>query len=233
MNNMLSRYRRPGGFLQLLALIESFGSQKREKFMQMIQDEDPAWAKAISSKALSMERIFGWPEQTISEIFRHLPVKNVALIMKSTSPANAEKVFKFLSHAEKRKLDDEMALLESKPEEVFATIVKVIEVTRKMIKEGELRIEKVDPDMVVPESFESTLGPGPALPHSHGHGDHVMEVKSHEPDTHHHHAPPQESLTSDVIALQKHLAAAVKENRALKEEIAGLRNRLDQIKKIA
>ena len=238
MDSMLGRYKKPGGFLQLLSLLESFGPQKREKFMNLIEDEDISWARALKSKMLTIERLFTWPEDVISEVFRRLPIKNLACVLKNGKAADVEKIVKFMTHAERRKLDDEMAAMSPKPEEVFATYVKVIELTRKMIKEGEIRIEKFEPNLIIPEGYEMNLmndmgADEPTVKTTWTQMEAAQAPQAaHAPqahDTHHAHHPDQ----ADVVALQRTIAVLTKENRALKDELHAIRSRLDQIKKIA
>ena len=45
---MLTRYRRPGGFLNLLKLIETCGGAKQDKLLKTISDEDQAYDLAES-----------------------------------------------------------------------------------------------------------------------------------------------------------------------------------------
>jgi hypothetical protein len=226
--SMLARYKKPGGFLQLLSLIESFGSQKREKFMEMIQAEDVVWAEALHKKMLSIERLFTWPEQTITEIFRVLPTKNLACAMKGISKENADKIMKYLSHAEKRKLDDEMGALAAKPEDIFASFVRVIEVTRKMIREGDIRLDKIDADMMIPENYEESLnGKAVGSVHTHGHAPAQVHVASHAD------VVPDNKGSQDVMNLHRMVAALNKDNAALKEEVRVLREKLEQIRRIA
>jgi len=242
--SMLARYKKPGGFLQLLSLIESFGPQKREKFMEMIHAEDAVWAQALQSKILTMERVLKWPEQTLTEIFRILPIKNLACVIKGIPKADSDKFLKYLSHAEKRKLDDEIGTLDPKPDDIFQSFVKVVEVVRKLVKEGELRLDKIDPSMILPEGYEEKLS---AIGASPSHASH------HGPQTHHAHAPaaetelvfeiptkkktepsePDGKASHDVLQLHRTLTAVTKENVALKEELRILREKLDQIRRIA
>jgi hypothetical protein len=240
---MLARYKKPGGFLQLLSLIESFGAQKREKFMEMIHAEDPVWADALKTKMLSIERLFKWPEQTVTEIFRTLPTKNLVCVIKGTSKENSDKILKYLSHAEKRKLEDEMGTLEVKPDDIFASFVRVIEMTRKMIKEGDIRLDKIDTDLMIPDGFEEKLAhaPGAAASHGNVHTIHSAEgeaalnfdtqaallrrkAENGELDS---------KLAAEFAVMQKSVAALSKENAALKEELRHLKDKLDQIRRIA
>ena len=67
--SMLSRYKRAGGFVQLLSLIETSGPSKREKFLEIIRGESSSWGEAIERHSLSIDRIFSWPDEVITEIF--------------------------------------------------------------------------------------------------------------------------------------------------------------------
>lgn len=253
--SMLARYKKPGGFLQLLSLIESFGPQKREKFMEMIKAEDPVWEQALHSKILTMDRLFKWPEQALTEIFRMLPTKNLACVIKGTSKENAEKIFKFMSHGEKRKLDDELGTLAAKPDDIFASFVRTIEVTRKMIKDGEIRLDKVDPDLMIRENFEEHLahGPAPTNGGNHAHAPATAHAPVATAHTHAAAAEPELSFdaqaaqmrkkaeqgeldsksAAEILQLHKTLTVINKENGALKEELRVLREKLEQIRRIA
>jgi len=46
----IQRYKKPGGFLQLLSLIETFGGQKREKFIEMVDAESHVWRRPCAIK---------------------------------------------------------------------------------------------------------------------------------------------------------------------------------------
>ncbi len=122
--------------------------------------KDPKWAHALKAKLLTVERIFGWPEQVVTEIVRALPLKNLACMMKGLNQENCAKITKFMTHAEQRKLQDELGALEAKPEEIWASFVKTVEHTRKMIKDGHIRLEKVVPDLMIVEGFEDKLAHG-------------------------------------------------------------------------
>lgn len=233
---MLARYKKPGGFLQLLSLIESFGPQKRDKFMEMIDLEAPEWSKAIREKMLSIDRLLTWPEQTVAEIFRTLPVKNLACALKGLTPENAAKLTKFMSHAERRKLDDEMGALNAKPEEIATTFGKILETTRRMVKDGDIRLSEVDPAMVVEDNIEMHLASGAPAAAAPAH-EHVMK-----PEPVSHIAPAAKRAVSpegngpspaEVTALQNTVAALTRENKTLKDELRHLREKLDQIKRIA
>jgi hypothetical protein len=231
----LSRYKKSGGFFQLLSLIETFGPQKREKFIEMIEQESPAWAKALRDKILTIDRVFTWPDQIVTEVFKRLPPKSQAYALTGLKDEFRAKVEQFLSASEKRRLDDVLSESQPKPDEVASTMVKLLEVTRQMLKDREIHAEKFDEGLLIPEDFESKLEVEAA-------GFTPAHSAASEAETPAHREvqmpPPSASgATSDhsaeVYQLQKNLAAVLKENKNLKDEVKLLRGKLEQIKKIA
>ena len=63
---MLSRFRKPGGFMQLLALIESCDPSKQKNLLSLVGPEDPGWAHLLKVKALTFDRIRSWPAPVLS-----------------------------------------------------------------------------------------------------------------------------------------------------------------------
>jgi hypothetical protein len=227
---MLTRYRRPGGFIQLLTLIETFGPQKREKFLEMIDLEDKAWGRAIREKSLTIERFFDWPEQAIAEVARALPVKNLACAIKGINAVNIAKIRKFMSTAELRRLDDEVSMLKVTPDEVNATFVKIIELVRKMIKSGELRLDKIDSTLIISEAMEFQLShsePSAQINEKPSASASTMTFDNLES------GDGEPKSTDELVGLRKNLAVMTKENKSLKDELKILREKLEQIRKIA
>jgi hypothetical protein len=223
----LQRYKKSGGFVQLLSLIETFGPQKKEKFLEMIDQESKVWAKALREKMLTLERIFQWSDQVVIEIFKSLPHKNQALALQGLKEEHRTRILTFFSAAERRRLDDLLAENPPKPEDIASNMIKVIELTRKMLQQGDLRAEKFDAGLLIPEEYEAKLENAGA--HTvHASEDTHQAVAATQADAAHH--PPQ---TLEMAQLQRTLAAVAKENKALKEEVRTLREKLDHIKRIA
>lgn len=233
----LQRYRRSGGFNQLVSLIETFGPQKKEKFLEMIEAESPAWGKALREKMITMERVFTWPDEIISEIFKHLPPKSFAYALLGLQEDQRDRIQKTLSQAEQRRMSDVLSESQPKPEEISSTLVKVVEMARKMIQERDLNPERFDEKLMIPEDYEAKL----EVPAAHESTRHIMTPDS-EP------VPPAASVvsaaatpssahaggvSSDVAQLQVKLAMVVKENKTLKDEVKVLREKLEQIRRIA
>ena len=234
---MLDRYRKPGGFVQLVSLIESLGSAKQEKFLSMIQEEDPIWMEAVKQKMLTIERIFSWSNDTVSDIVRRLPTKSLASALKGLKEEHRTKAFCLMSNSEKRKVEDEMSGLSDNPAEAQANVQKLIEMTRKMIQETDLRLDNFAPDLMIEEGIEAKLAEGKM-------GSKATAPKTAEP------AQPvtpistvkviddQPSSTSnasaaDVASLQNMVLLLTRENKQLKADMKLLKDKLEQIKRIA
>lgn len=240
--------------MQLLSLIETFGPQKKEKFLEMIQEESPVWARSLREKMITFERIFGWPEQVIVEIFKQLQPKTLAFALHGIKPEQKEKILAYFSHAEKRRLDDLITESKPKPDEIASTLVKVVETTRQMLKDRALHPDKFDVALIVPEDYEvkleeiaareqfssmsapatnvasispaSTAGAG-AMSRKEKAVAAASEVNVDQ--------TPVDAVRAglDVIQLQKKVQELMKENKVLKDENHALRSKLEAIRKIA
>lgn len=248
----LDRYRRAGGFVQILSLIEGLNSAKQEKYLSLIAEESDVWAEAIRGKMLTVSKIMSWPEQAVAEIVKSMPTKTLAVLIKGLKPEDSEKVLKFFSHSEKRKIDDEQAAFAKIGEgEIAAASVKLIELVRSMIKDGQIRLEKVDENLIIQEKIEESLNAAASLfknnnqqaePLSHFEVQTTMTPKpasapashanghaSHQPV----HSGDAATQSKDLNTLQMKLMSLDKENKALKQELKHLKEKLEQIKKMA
>lgn len=230
----LSRYKKSGGFVQLLSLLETFGPQKKDKFVEMIEQENAAWAQALRDKMLSMDRIFSWPDQVIIEIFKSLPIKNMAVAYLGLKEEQRAKISGFFSSSEQRKMQDALGDgVIPKPEEVASNAVKVIEITRKMISDGHIRPEKFDEGLIIPEEFESKLDSSnsaqPALNFSAAERMSVVPANAGSANGDASHAPN----SHEAMQLQRLVTKLSQENKALKDELKIATEKLAQIRRIA
>jgi flagellar motor switch protein FliG len=63
--SMLARFRKPGGVQQLVALLESCLSKKKEALLTTIMAEDAQFGTMVKNKILTPEKIFSWDPLTI------------------------------------------------------------------------------------------------------------------------------------------------------------------------
>ena len=158
---MLDQYRKPGGFLQLLNLIETCGPKKQEKFLEMIETEDHRWSEAIRRKMLTVEKIFSWDEQTLSDVVAQLQELNLSVALYGLAEDVVVKVKKHLPHLFQRKLQDLKEIQNPNVSEISSALMKIISEVRSMINRGTLHLERVAPELAVESDIEEILSKQP------------------------------------------------------------------------
>lgn len=228
---MLTRYKKSGGFLKLVKLLEGFGSEKRDKFLGLVEEEDRVWAKALKSKLLNRELIMSWDEQLISNIIQRMHEKNIAAMVHGLDEPGKTKIFALLGHADKRRLNSAVEEMKPTSGEITSAFGKLIEETREMISTGALRIDKFAPQLVIEEDIEEKLSSSEHFDPDKGGLDFGMaehlgggaaalgglgpvDTKAYD------------ELKRKVINLQKEVNSLRKDNKVMSEKLV-------QIKKIA
>ncbi len=230
---MLERFRKPGGFIQLVALIETCPPLKQEKLLDTVASEDRVWAELVRLKMLSIERILGWDDESLTLIFGTLQDLTVAVAISAAAEPLKTRLHSFVSHGRRRKIDDTYADKVPTDGEVSATHTKIIERVRKMGIDGEIRFEKCDPALAIEDNIDDQLarpsGPDskPKLVHSYS-PIAILQAAGATPKS-----EPPESLSAEAPALRKRVEELRKENAILRHELAVAKSKLDQIKKIA
>jgi hypothetical protein len=236
----LLRYQKAGGFLQLLALIETCGKAKQENFLHMIEKEDPRWAIAIKQKMLSIDKILSWSDDQVAEIFARVNEITLATALHGLKPADCERVMRTFSHSQKRKIEDLKAAKSSAPADVSAAFIKVIEEVRSMIKDRYIQLEKFAPEMVIEPEIEDRIGKSLGSAHSDGHAPQTsttpfepgvpnMDSFGHD----HSPAPASGESAAELKDLRYKVQSLHHENNQLKTELKMLKEKIGQIKKLA
>lgn len=216
--SMIDRYKKKGGFIQLLNLMETCGTQKQEKFLKMIEEEDIAWADAVKSKMLSIKRIFAWDDNTVAEIIGTLNDMTVSLTLFGIEQEAKDKILKTLNHSRKRKIEEDMAERNPNPAEISTAFVQVLTQVRKLIQDGFLHLDKIDPALTVNQEFEDKLLSG---------GFAGTAVKTTQVDVLAVHD------TKSLDELKKKVFELKSENDALRDRLNQAEAKLTQIRKIA
>lgn len=239
---MLDRYKKPGGFDQLLELVEGFPLQKKEKFLALIEKESPRWARALRDRILSVDRIFTWPDEVISIVIRKIPPKNLAVAMRGLKSEQRAKVTAILTDLELRKIDNSLQVDDLKQEEINSSLVKLIDSARLLLKEQKIRAENFDPVLLhapgAPNVFESPISAATAKSKKES-APPTVAAKTKEPPP----EPPPSPATSalelialtplptgsysklrqDFLELQKAMKDLLAENKKLQAEISTLK----------
>ncbi len=244
---MVDRYKKSGGFVQLLQVLETCGPKKYEQFMNIITTEDPSWAEAIKEKMLNFDKILNWKPEVMLEVLANVNGLAFATAVKGLAPDAQTKFLASLSNQDKRKLETQLADMKPTPMEVSSCMMKVISETRGLLTSNTLKAAKIDSNLVIPENFEDKLSAkvqkgtcllesdvmfGDEIPYAVGPGGGLPNLA----------AVPNPSIASSVGAggaaaeaekMQRKLVTLVREVQTLKQENSVLKDKLEKIKKIA
>ncbi len=225
---MLDRYKKKGGFNQLLQLLETSPSAKREQFLSLIGGESPVWEETLRQKVLTINRVYGWDPQYLVEIFTRVQPLTLAIALHGHEESMVDNLLSCLPPISKRKITDLMVESNPSAAEKGTCVSKMLTEVRGFISQGILRLDKVDPDLLIPENIEEVLStsyvassittaefvptkdPSPSVV---GDGDSVLKQEN-------------DFLKRKLNHLNAELTAVKHENNVLKDK-------LTQIKKIA
>lgn len=225
--SMIDRYRKPGGFVQLLNVIETSGKDKQEKFLKMIGEESPAWEVEIRKRLLSLDKILSWNPQYLAEIFPRVQPLQLAMIVGGLPADKSKQFMDVLTYKEKRHVEEILKEKTPNAGEASAGLMKLFSEIRKMEAEGFLKFEKFAPDMVIPENFEEKLGKGVTMMMPP-----VNPAEPAGPGT-----PPPAGTPANVVEelsyLRRKLVQLTQENQKLHQDNQSMKDKLEQIKKIA
>jgi hypothetical protein len=236
---MIDRYKKRGGFLQLLTLIETTEKAKAEKFLAIIKEESPLWEQEIRNKVLSMDKISKWDTKFLMEVLPRLTPNVIGCAINPLPPEQRENFLKGMDFSERRKAEE--YLKEAKPNvgEISASQMKIISEIRKAVAEGVLKLEKVDPMLGVPDNIEeilSSAGSAQGSPQEHLVPADAAEATSSSLDNAQTgtQVPSPSALPSEeTLALRRKVMALSQENLALKNQVQALQHKLDAIRKAA
>jgi hypothetical protein len=228
MAGMLDRYRKSGGFLQLVNLIETCGKEKQEKLLATIKVEDPAWEEMIRAKLLSVQRVLGWNTVYIGEVVARMSAISLSTMLHGIPEEKWDTVLGTMTQLGRRQIEE--AVRNSKPSlaDVSTSLAKFLNEARQAILSGTLRLEKVDPELAIEEGIEEKIG------HNMG----LRALSAIEPAD----AISEEGNTlqavdmvggSEIMDLRRKVQHLEREKAILKRELRIAQEKLEQIRKIA
>jgi hypothetical protein len=232
---MLDRYKKKGGFFQLLQLLETSPAAKREQFLKLIEGESPAWEEALRSRILTVNRVYGWESQYLVEIFSRVQPLTLANALHGNPPEQVEQLLSCLPPISRRKITDLMAESNPTPGEKTSCIVRLLSEVRGYISQGIIRLEKVDPELHIPENMEEFLNAQgfavPAFdPETTKKDIPLSVVGDADPGSS---AGSNPALAQEIEFLKRKVTQLSAEVNTLKNENSVLKDKLVQIKKIA
>lgn len=227
--SMIERYRKSGGFVQLLNLLETTGKDKQEKFLSMIKEESPLWETEVRKRLLTMDKVLSWNPSYLAEIFPRIQPIQLAMIAGGLPPEKLDSFLSILAFKERKQVEDILKDKKPSPGETSSGVMKLFAEIRKMAADGSLKFEKFDQDMVIPDDIEEKLGKGFAI--------HVAPKELEEAVMNATSTPGMSSVPSNVLeelsGLRKKLVNLTQENQKLLSDNKQMKEKLEQIKKIA
>lgn len=240
----IDRYKKKGGFIQLLAVLEGSSPQKQEQFFNIISAESKSWEAALRKKILSLEKILSWSPEHLTDLFSSIPPLTLAMTLHSMPQDKVDFYLKYLNPKDKRKITDLINEKVPTAGEKLACAHRIIQEVRGMISKGQLKLEKVDPELVIEENIEFQVEHNlPKLdsssssknedsdPTPYGESEQTEAGTTLRFDLPSKNEPPVN--TQDLESMRRKLTQMAKELDSAKQENQSLRSRLDQIRKIA
>ncbi len=230
----LDRYKKSGGFIQLLNLIETSDGPKQERFLKLISEENSNWEAEVRKKILTIDRMCQWPPQFLGEVLPNVPPAQLAGALKGMTADKQALFMGALNFGEKRKVEDALNEIKLSPAEIKTCQTKVILEARSQIASGHLKIDKCDPEMVIPEGIEEQLSSGKSIATPSSNSESTRHIESTAPSpTMNTVGSPTGSGSEELIQLRKKLVQLTQENQKLMSDMKVYKDKLDQIKKIA
>ncbi|MEN0059483.1 MAG: FliG C-terminal domain-containing protein [Bdellovibrio sp.] len=227
---MLDRYKKKGGFYQLLQLLETSPLAKREQFLTLIAGENPAWEDALRKRILTIDRVYSWEGQYLVEILSRVQPLTLANALHGNPSEQVDQLLSCLPPISKRKIIDMMNESNPTAAEKGTCIAKLLSEVRGFIGQGILRLEKVDPELNIPENMEELLSMSgfttPVYEADPTKKDVVPTIAAVE-------SSPDSGSQQEVEFLRRKMNQLNSEVNALKHENSVLKDKLSQIKRIA
>lgn len=154
---MLDRYKKKGGFVQLLQLIETSPKAKQEQFLSLIANESPAWEEALRRKTITAEKILSWSPEVLAEVVTRLPPLTVSVILHGMAAEEVDRIVSGLPPITRRKITDGVAEVNPSAGEKSSCFMKLQSEVRGYISQGILKLDKIDSELAVPENIEELL----------------------------------------------------------------------------
>ncbi|QDK47536.1 hypothetical protein DOM22_15940 [Bdellovibrio sp. ZAP7] len=231
---MLDRYKKKGGFFQLLQLLETSPTTKREQFLTLIAGENPVWEEALRKRILTITRVYSWEGQYLVEIFSRVQPMTLAYALHGNPQEQIDNLLSCLPPISKRKITDLMAEASPTPAEKGTSISKMLTEVRGFVGQGIIRLEKVDPELHIPENIEEILNTTAFNVNHAPLTDANVAKKDVKPNiVGDSDAAPATPASQEADFLRRKVNQLSSEVNALKHENTVLKDKLAQIKKIA
>lgn len=149
--SMLMRYKKQGGFQQLLILFETSSPEARAELLKTIQNEDPGWAALLKTKMLTLEKVFSWNAAFLVGVLNGVEAETLAAVLATQGTLNIAKVLSVLSPLREKEVSTLLKERHFTVAESEAARVKLLVHIRDLDREGRIRIGDADPSLDLPD----------------------------------------------------------------------------------
>jgi hypothetical protein len=180
---------------------------------------------------LTVEKILSWSPENLSEIVTRLPALTVSVIFHGMPSEEVERIISALPPITRRKMTDGIAEVNPTPGEKVTCQMKMQSEVRGYISQGILKLDKIDPDLLIPENIEDILES-----HFAGLSNVDLEnIKSEVGKTGHAQSSDGDSGVhqQEIEFLKRKVNLLIGEVNALKQENVIMKDKLAQIRKLA
>lgn len=139
--SVLARFRKPGGVQQLVVLLESCLTKKRETLFATIVAEDPEFAALVKTKILTPERIFKWDPLIVSEATTRMSERTLAIALKGLPPECTPIAMHTMRALKKKEVTNLIEVLKPTAVEIETAHIKLVETVRGLEKEGAIKLD--------------------------------------------------------------------------------------------
>lgn len=161
---MLARYKKGGGIMELVKLIEESGEPKRTQLLNMIRGEDAEFAARVESRIFTYASFKQLPENIIAEIVANTPVKFMAIALTGEDAAFVTLCEKCLGKAYNEYKQEKENLAGTPPAagQIEAARRKVLAEARKLEAGGRVKLMAPEPEPTAQPAKPMNAAPGAA-----------------------------------------------------------------------
>lgn len=142
--SMLARFRKPGGFVQLLQLIESCEGEKQKNLIQLIATEDPGWASLVKAKQLTYQKVLTWPQPHLALVLENLPYRTLRALVAGSQSDQRDVLSRTLSPSLWSRLLKDLDETKLEPNEYKVAQLKLFGAIRELDQEGKIKLTSID-----------------------------------------------------------------------------------------
>jgi len=148
--SILQRYKKTGGFFQLIQLIETSSAIKQQKLLEAVSKEDPSWAEGLKSKSLRFEKFCNWSPEDQHHILWNISIQYRAILCQKMPSEKLESLKKYLKPRELRDLEEALENTKTaSSSEFLASQGKLFTTIRKLDHDNEISLLNIDPSVAV------------------------------------------------------------------------------------